>query len=427
LEIIINLPELSAKSKQDSIANIISFGIFGTSGIVLIAIIAQKYDAQTLGVFNLTYSLYILLSQIVGGGIHFSVLEASSRYCDDIQETPYILTAGLCASAFCAFSFLCLFYIANSFLYTTVRYHLIASSVYLVLPGLLFYVMNKVLLAYHNGHSRMVAYAVFNSLRSILLISFLIICIAMAVNGFKLAIIFTATEFILFILLITYTMTCWKPKLGKRCAMWMKRHAVFGAKAAVGGFVIDVNSRIDVLILGLFASPHTVGIYSFIAMIADGFSQIAFVFRAIINPKLTELYKNKGRESLANFIKRGGNIFYVFMSALGLIILLSYPLMINLLSLEEAYLKAGWVLLILIMGSLVSMGYSPFFMVLNQTGHPGEQSVLFSLIFGTNIILNLIFTPLFGMAGAGAAVSLTFVMSVFYLKNIVKKTLGIYI
>ena len=95
------------------------------------------------------------------------------------------------------------------------------------------------------------------------------------------------------------------------------------------------------------------------------------------------------------------------------------------MSLEEAYLTAGWILLILIMGSLVSMGYAPFFMVLNQTGHPGEQSVLFSLIFGTNIILNLIFTPLFGMAGAGAAVSLTFIMSIFYLKNIVKKTLKI--
>ena len=273
----------------------------------------------------------------------------------------------------------------------------------------------------------MVAYAVFNSVRSILLISFLLICIAAAVNGFKLAIIFTATEFVLFILLIVYTMTCWKPKLGKPCLLWMKRHAVFGAKAAVGGFVIDVNSRIDVLILGLFASAHTVGIYSFIAMIADGFNQIAFVFRAIINPKITERYKNEGKESLENFIKRGRNIFYVFMGALGLIILLSYPLAINLLSLEEAYLKAGWVLLILIMGSLVSMGYSPFIMVLNQTGHPGEQSVLFSLIFGTNIILNLIFTPLFGMAGAGAAVSLTFIMSIYYLKKIVKKTLGIYI
>ena len=51
--------------------------------------------------------------------------------------------------------------------------------------------------------------------------------------------------------------------------------------------------------------------------------------------------------------------------------------------------------------------------------------LLFFLIFLTNVAGNVIFVSLFGMVGAAAGTSLSFISTVFYLKWIVRKTIGL--
>ena len=46
------------------------------------------------------------------------------------------------------------------------------------------------------------------------------------------------------------------------CRSWLKRHLAFGARGLMSGVFLELNTRIDVLAIGLFLSDTDVGTYS---------------------------------------------------------------------------------------------------------------------------------------------------------------------
>ena len=64
--------------------------------------------------------------------------------------------------------------------------------------------------------------------------------------------------------------------------------------------LIELNTRVDIIMIGIFMSDEKVGIYSFAALFAEGFYQLLIVLQNILNPlmarnfsesKLDEIYK----------------------------------------------------------------------------------------------------------------------------------------
>jgi len=76
-------------------------------------------------------------------------------------------------------------------------------------------------------------------------------------------------------------------------------------------------------------------------------------------------------------------------------------------------------------GILLSFGYLPLQMMLNQVGAPGYQTLFIALIFATNVVLNLVLIPMIGMLGAAIATSVSFSSQVLYLKMLVRRVVGI--
>ena len=58
------------------------------------------------------------------------------------------------------------------------------------------------------------------------------------------------------------------------------------------GLFIELNTRIDVLILGSFVSDSLVGVYSLFSLISEGFYNL-FTVMNILNPRITR-YMNEG-------------------------------------------------------------------------------------------------------------------------------------
>ena len=58
---------------------------------------------------------------------------------------------------------------------------------------------------------------------------------------------------------------------------WLIEHLNFGVKGFLSGALAEVNTRVDVILLGLYTNFTIVGIYTFAATFAEGFSQISFV------------------------------------------------------------------------------------------------------------------------------------------------------
>ncbi len=411
---------LSSKIKKDTLVNLISFAFFGLSGLLINFIIAHYYSAETLGLFNIYYAIFIFISQFAGAGIHLSVLKNTSH---DKNEEHYILINGIFAVSFNAFFYLTTaFFLRNYFniFFTNQSY---VDLIIIILPAIFFYVINKVFLAYINAKKQMVHYAIFYSLRFFLMIVALFVLISLKVEPKYCISIFLVAEFLLFIFLVLYTRKSFKK--GKLSKSWIIVHFQHGYKSAIGSVLIDVNTRVDVLMLGFFTNEKMVGIYSFASMLIDGFNQLPIVFRTIVNPYITEKYFSHDTVGLRKQICWGRNLTYKLLLPLGVLAIILYPVTLKVLGFYVDYSSSILPFTILMVGALISIGYAPFLMIFNQTGFPGTQSVLYFLIFITNVIFNAILIPFFGINGAAIATAISFALSMYFIKYLSNKKLQI--
>lgn len=397
----------------------------GISGISITILIAKYYGAAFLGIFNLTYSIYTVLSQLVAGGIHFSVLKFVSEIKDDknllsiIHNSAFFLTVIIS----CLLTFI--IFLSRDIFGIVFNVNGLNVSILYILPGLLFFAINKVNFAFHNALRDMKLFAVLLAMRFLIMLVSLIVFIKLNVDGLKLSAIFSFSEIMIFVLFIPFSLKRIQINYFEGFAKWVKLHLVFGFKSAIGNILIDINTRIDILVLGLFVSEKSIGIYGFAIMIVEGFSQLSLVFRNNINPVLTKYRIDKSDKQLESLIKKGRNWYYVSVIPLCIIMIIIYPFIINILNLDKIYLEGQLAFNILMFGLIFSIGYHPFQMILNQTGFPGYQSVFFSSVFLTNLILNFLFIPLMGINGAALATAITFVSIILYLKILTYKSLRI--
>ena len=408
---------LSTKLSSDLIWNMASYAIVGAVGLLLNIVIARYYGASHLGVFNQVYAIYILLSQLAVSGVHLSILKVTAQFSKEKIIIRDSFSAALILTIITAGSVAGLAYACKNFFAYALSSPDVTEGLVLALPGLFLFSLNKSFLALLNGLRYMKTYAVFQGLRFLLMIICLLILIALHVDGSYAPIIFSLTEAMLLILQLPFALRWIRPNLSSTGLKWMKIHWSFGLKAMVGNLLLDANSRADVLLLGLFASDNIVGVYSFAAMLAEGFAQLPVVLRTNINPILTQTYYDNGASALQSTVQRVKKMSYRFFTPVGLMAILGYPLL-NLLGFDPEFNQSWPIFAILITGILLSVGYLPFQMIFNQVGQPGRQTLFLTTFFLANVILNLLFIPLFGMYGSAVATALAYVLQIFYLKRL---------
>ena len=420
------LTEASRKLRADILLNMLSFGFVGASGLFVILAIAKYYSPQVLGTFNLVYSFYLLLSQLVGAGIHFSVLRHISQLAAKQPErVTVILQAGIGAMAVNSVFWIALFLLVRPLLLPFFDAPDLGAGLLFVTPALFFCGLNKVMLNHLNGKEAFVAAAVMNAIRALLLIALLIGCIAAGVEGAALPGVISTAEGMLFIILAIHARKALLAPAGESLSKWAREHLSFGYRSVVGSIFIDVNTRVDILVLGLFSSVGVVGIYSYVAMLTEGFGQFAIVFRTLINPKLTQAHFQHGSAALQAVAVKGRNLGYMILVPLGLSLVVLYMPIVKLFGFGPQFEAAFVPFAILMTGLLASIGYGLLLMIFNQVGMPLEQSKLYFFIFASNLMLNLLLVPSFGMEGSAAGTALSYVATVGVMKVMVRRKLGI--
>jgi len=413
------------KFNVDLIWNIVSFFLIGVIGISLNILILKYYDSSILGVFNEVYAIYILLSQVSTGGIHLSLQKYIPQYSNEKRKTDIILLSAILITFIISSSVTLISYLLRNIPGEILHSEDVTLGFALVIPGLIFFSLNKVMLSYLAGYRMMKSYAVFVTVRSFLMLIILILLIIYNAKGFTTPLILSGAEIILFIVLIIYTTRFWNFIYSRQIFYWFKNHLRFGSKAVIGNILFDCNSRIDVLILGFYTSENSVGIYSFASMLSDGFTQFPIVLRTNINPILTKCYFSKGKFVLERIIKRSKKIFDKMVIPAGVVSIICFPILIRIFELQEK-LSGGWIVFsILMFGIILSAGYLPFQLIFNQLGFPGIQSLFLFLYFLTNVVLNIILVPIWGMYGSAIATALAFIAQIFYIKILLMKKINV--
>ena len=103
-------------------------------------------------------------------------------------------------------------------------------------------------------------------------------------------------------------------------------HLVYGTKSAVSGMLLELNSRVDVLMIGYFLDDARVGIYSFASTLAEGVFQLLVVLQNNYNPliarSLTQGADAPGpaQEEFHAMVRRGKRTTYLWMTLAGALV-----------------------------------------------------------------------------------------------------------
>jgi len=191
-----------------------------------------------------------------------------------------------------------------------------------------------------------------------------------------------------------------------------------GAPLILSGAAVLVYLRIDQVIIGHFLSTFDVGIYAVAVKIAEFGGFIPGILIASLFPSIVMSKKNS--EKL--FISRFGKLydFLVLTSfSIALIITLFSNQIIALLY-GEAYSGAGIILSIYVWSIVpwfLSLAMNQYFVVDNKTIYS-----LYAALIGcvSNILLNVLLIPLYGMPGAAVATVVSYslvILSTFLFKE----------
>ena len=406
--------------------NYVSTLFLAAGGFLFSIIIAVFYDEEVLGVFNQIFAYYILLSQLAVFGVHLALTRYSALATENLADGSRLLLSALCSAA--VTSTLTLFVMGT--IYSLLRNHMpgtALSYIWLVFTALPLFSFNKVMLGYLNGLAKMKAYAVFQAARNVLIAIFIIIIALMHGPGEYLAVSFFLTELVLFVVMLGYLAHHQLVGLGPT-RRWIKELLQFGFWILPGNFVLELNSKVDILCLSVLGiSDGLIGYYSFAALFMEGLYQMLVVIRRSINPQLTCCFDKARTDIKERFAKyRKGItklIYFIGVSAAAAVIAgyFALCLMIN----RKDYLMAIGALSVVAVSIALTAKYIAFGNLLAQTGAPAKESLVNIISVCSNIILNLIFISIWGIFGAGFATACSYIVYAVVLKQFVKHELKV--
>ena len=179
-------------------------------------------------------------------------------------------------------------------------------------------------------------------------------------------------------------------------------HFKYGRKAFATSFLSDLNLKIDIILIGILLGNESVGFYTFTSAIGEGFIALIAATRTVSTPQFGNLVIDKTR-----FIKFKKNIFkisYSLFVPIGIIILIFSKLVSSYFVFFENLSSNGFFSLIIIVIGFAVLSYCfAFEHILLQINKPEEHTKSLLLLFGSNIIFNIILINLLGINGAALA------------------------
>lgn len=407
--------------------NIAALGFLAVAGIVLNLVVGRVYGPATLGIFNVAFAIYIFLSQIAAFGLQFSALHAVSvmrgGQGEALSRTVYsglLLCAGIGGLVTLA-SILATPLIAALF----PRVPDLSTAWLLVAPGLLPFALNKYMLGVINGLQHMRAFAVLQASRFIGILIGLGLMILAGLPGLYLTFILALAEFLLAGIAGTYLLKVVPRPKAAGLSAEMLRHARFGMRVFPAGMVAELNTRVDVLMLGALLNDTAAGIYTIASLVYEAALQAVVVLRNNINPRLARDIMERRTEHILAFSRRLGVVVTTLAAVGALVAIMGFPLFASIAFAGKEFSGASeplfWLMLALVFAA-APLCYS---LVLSQAGRPGWQSVGMVAMLGMNLAFNAWLIPSFGIAGAGMAMGLSTVLGSLLIVVLSRVVLGV--
>jgi O-antigen/teichoic acid export membrane protein len=413
--------------------NLVSVVLLGVVGLGLNFVIGGWWGANALGSFTLVTIPFFAFAVTGACGLQFSVLRAIAEQPEDRDRVAVIsvgaIVPGLVLAAVVTVLFVALRHAMGDLLESPA----VAEGVLWAAPGLFCFAVNKIILGVTNGLRRMRAYAIYTSLRYTLIAVGLVLARGFDIQADHLPAIWTFAEGVLLLVLVFEFASnvaiargfTRKTADGASWTAWSRRHLDFGARGVLATLASEVNSKLDVWLLGVALSDDKVGIYSLASALYEGSTQIAVVLQNNLNPIIARALANDDRPAVVAVVRRVRRYFVPAMVGIALVAVALYPIAIPMVLGDPKFADGAAAFGIMMAGLAIASPYLPVNQILLMANKPGWYTVTVVILLAVNFFGCLALIPVLGLEGAAIAAAASMVASALMLIVVSRRLVGV--
>lgn len=420
------ITEQGRRLRRDVAWNLVPVVLLGVVGLGLSFVIARWWGASAFGVFNLVTTAYFALAVVGACGLQFSVLRAVAEHPDDRDRVAAVVVGALVPGVVLAAAATAGFLAIRPLIVRWVASPEVGEGMLWAAPGLFCFAVNKLLFGVVNGLRRMRAFAIYTSLRYLLIAAGLVLARVCQLAPAHLSAIWTFTEGTLLLVLAGELACTVRLRRAAGWTAWTRKHLGYGARGVVATLAYEINTKLDVWMLGvLVADKAAVGIYALAAALHEGVTQLAAVVQNNVDPVLARLVADGDAGELRAMVTRTRRWFVPALAGVCAVSAAMFPAVIPRLIGDPAFAAGAVPFAILMAGLAIASPYLPFAHLLLMAKRPGWHTALLGVAIGVNAIGNLVLIPRFGLAGAGAAMAATVVTTALVLRGLARRQVAV--
>ena len=414
-----------ARLRRDILWNLVPVALLGIVGLGLNFLIGGWWGAAALGVFNQVTTAFFVFSVIAAGGLQYSVLRSVAEKPDDEQHVATASVGALLPTLVLASATWLAFVLLSPVIGHLFDSDGVAIGMLWAGPGLVFFALNKVLLGIVNGLRRMRAFAIYTSLRYVLIAAGLLLARTVDIDPFHLAGIWTFAEGILLLVLVVELAVTVKLRKSSGWFAATRAHIRYGRSGLFATLAYEFNSKLDVWFIGAALSDRMVGIYSLASALWEGVTQLGVVMQNNLNPMIAKELAAGRKDEVESIVSRTRRWFVPLFVAACVVGAAVYPFAVPWLTGRPEFVEGALPFAILLGGAALCSAYLPFQTVLMMAGLPGSQTIFVTIVLALNGTLNVVLVPLLGMEGAAIANATSWTASALLLRYIVRARTGV--
>lgn len=412
---------MDTRLRRDIAWNLAPVVLLGSVGLGMNFFMAAWWGAAALAVFNLVSIAYFVFAVVGACGLQYAVLRSVAEAPDDRDRVAAVVVGALVPAVALAAASALLFLAVRGPVSRLHGSEEVATGMLWAAPGLFCFSLNKVLLGVVNGLRRMRAFAIYTSLRYVLLATGLGIAHAIDLDAARLAAIWTFTEALMLLVLAGELFATVALTRARGWLAWSRSHLAYGGRGVMSMLAQEINSKLDVWMLGAFGiAKEVVGVYSLVAALNEGGAQLAVAVQNNINPIVARELATDRRDDVNALVLRTRKWFVPAMIAACTLGALLYPYVVPLLIGDSSFAAGRVPFAILMAGLALASPYMPFAQLLLMANMPGFHTVLLVAVAGINFLASLVLIPWLGASGAALSTSIGAVTFALLLRLLVR-------
>ena len=377
-------------------------------GFVITLLLGRYLGADDLGLYRMIYTIYGIAVMVVTIGTPAAIIKYVAQYKENKYKFNQIVSSGIITSLFLGIGFTIVFYFSSGIFAAIFNMPELSNLLKILSPVFPFALVNGVLLGLLNGIREMKKYAAATILQSILMviITLTLIYFGFGAAGAVVGVVLSTAVSCMFLILISRS---YFEITFHNYVLITKKILSFGAQIVGADAINMINYQADVILIGYFLTAKDVGYYA----VAVGLSRLIWLIpqavQKITYPATSEYWTKNNHISLQMMIDKSMKYTSFILLPVG-VGLGFFAKEIIILIFGTEFIFAVLPVQILIVGTVIFGLVKAIGGSLSGIGRVDINLKVTGFGAMTNIVLNFLLIPTYGIAGAAIATITSFII-----------------